>query len=323
MVVDLKGMPHGSILELASSIRKVPSLETLPVLALSMGLTPAGEQELKDAGISHIINKPLRYTTLATVLLETVGVPARARMKKPNANANMLTGRKILVVSQSPCLQCLFLCQLWVHGPLSPFHFYIQVDDNMVNRRVASSMLSRYGATVTSVDGGMDAVNAVKNQQEGEEFDLILMDIQMPEVNELALWLITSLVNIVILWVREVLMGSALAQMDGWEATRQIRRWELEVCQLCQNSSEDYCPHHRLPIVAVTADVVVKTRSLCFSSGMDDYITKVLCCDQSTVTTAFHGLIGMCTLSIFSDESVCLCGSRWIRSSCMLYWRGF
>lgn len=57
-----------------------------------------------------------------------------------------------------------------------------QVDDNMVNRRVASSMLSRYGATVKSVDGGAQALFAVKNQKPGEEFDLILMDIQMPEV---------------------------------------------------------------------------------------------------------------------------------------------
>lgn len=63
--------------------------------------------------------------------------------------------------------------------------------------------------------------------------------------------------------------------MDGWEATRQIRKWELESCTLCRNTSEEFCPHHRLPIVAVTADVVVKTRSMCFSSGMDDYITKV------------------------------------------------
>ena len=43
-------------------------------------------------------------------------------------------------------------------------------------------MLSRYGATVTSVNGGVEAITAVKNQRQGEEFDLILMDIQMPEV---------------------------------------------------------------------------------------------------------------------------------------------
>jgi histidine kinase 2/3/4 (cytokinin receptor) len=59
---------------------------------------------------------------------------------------------------------------------------YVQVDDNMVNRRVATSMLSRYGATVTSVNGGVEAIESVKNQKEGERFDLVLMDIQMPEV---------------------------------------------------------------------------------------------------------------------------------------------
>jgi hypothetical protein len=35
------------------------------------------------------------------------------------------------------------------------------------------------------------------------------------------------------------------------------------------------CPHHRLPIVAVTADVMKGTHEQCFSAGMDDYIPKV------------------------------------------------
>ena len=48
-------------------------------------------------------------------------------------------------------------------------------------------MLARYGATVTTVDGGIEAVNAVKTQKEGEEFDLVLMDIQMPEVTDLSM----------------------------------------------------------------------------------------------------------------------------------------
>jgi CheY-like chemotaxis protein len=58
----------------------------------------------------------------------------------------------------------------------------VQVDDNMVNRRVASSMLQRYGATVVSVNGGVEALAAVRKQEPGEEIDLVLMDIQMPEV---------------------------------------------------------------------------------------------------------------------------------------------
>lgn len=52
----------------------------------------------------------------------------------------------------------------------------------MVNRRVATSMLARYGATVVAVNGGMEAVNAVRNQKPDEAYDLVLMDIQMPEV---------------------------------------------------------------------------------------------------------------------------------------------
>jgi histidine kinase 2/3/4 (cytokinin receptor) len=125
----------------------------------------------------------------------------------------------------------------------------------MVNRKVATSMLSRYGASVNAVDGGMAAIAAVKNQG-GNNIDLILMDIQMPE-------------------------------MDGYEATRQIRKWEMENCEQCKVLFEDswcnpvsgpiqVCPHDHVPVVAVTADVMSGTNEMCFTSGMDDYITKVL-----------------------------------------------
>jgi histidine kinase 2/3/4 (cytokinin receptor) len=70
----------------------------------------------------------------------------------------------------------------------------------MVNRRVASSMLSRYGASVTTVDGGVEAVTAVRNQKEGHEFDLVLMDIQMPEVS-------TNRNDNFLLWVFHHLIG--------------------------------------------------------------------------------------------------------------------
>lgn len=99
-MVDLKGLLHESAVELASSIRQVLGFKTLPVLALSTGLRPANEKELKGAGFPHIINKPLRYNTLASVLLETVGVPARAPMKKMNVDSKMMSGKRLLVVRQ-------------------------------------------------------------------------------------------------------------------------------------------------------------------------------------------------------------------------------
>ena len=58
----------------------------------------------------------------------------------------------------------------------------MQVDDNMVNRRVATSMLARYGANVVAVNGGAEALKALSDQDSEEAYDLVLMDIQMPEV---------------------------------------------------------------------------------------------------------------------------------------------
>jgi CheY-like chemotaxis protein len=72
--------------------------------------------------------------------------------------------------------------------------------------------------------------------------------------------------------------------MDGYETTRQIRQWELESCNECfaPNASKpsswrhgNGCQHHRIPIIAVTADVMKGTHDLCFEAGMDDYISKV------------------------------------------------
>lgn len=52
----------------------------------------------------------------------------------------------------------------------------------MVNRRVATSMLARYGATVSAVNGGQEAISSIRTRKPDETYDLVLMDIQMPEV---------------------------------------------------------------------------------------------------------------------------------------------
>jgi histidine kinase 2/3/4 (cytokinin receptor) len=78
-----------------------------------------------------------------------------------------------------------------------------------------------------------------------------------------------------------------MKQMDGYEATRQIRKWEMENCGQCKVLFEgswcnpvsgpiQVCPHDHVPVVAVTADVMPGTNEMCFTSGMDDYITKPL-----------------------------------------------
>ncbi len=84
------------------------------------------------------------------------------------------------------------------------------------------------GHVITVVNNGAEAVAASRESQ----FDLILMDCQMPV-------------------------------MDGFEATREIRRLEQHT-------------DVRIPIVALTADAMQGTDELCRAAGMDAYLTKPL-----------------------------------------------
>ena len=99
-------------------------------------------------------------------------------------------------------------------------------EDNATNQRIATAFLSRRGHTVEVAVNGREAVERASSA----EFDAILMDIQMPE-------------------------------MDGLEASRQIR-------------AAEQATGRRVRIIAMTAHAVKEDLSACFSAGMDDYITK-------------------------------------------------
>lgn len=95
-------------------------------------------------------------------------------------------------------------------------------DDNESNRKVTMLMLARLGHKYEAVSGGLEAIQAVSHSH----YDLVLMDIVMPE-------------------------------MDGLEATREIRKLGL----------------NGLKIIAITACVVPGIREMCLEAGMDDCIT--------------------------------------------------
>lgn len=102
-------------------------------------------------------------------------------------------------------------------------------EDNEVNRVVVKGLVNKLGAKAKFATNGLEAVATFRNEH--EEIDVILMDCEMPE-------------------------------MDGYEATRAIREFEI---------------HSRLqrkPIIAVTAHAVGESRELCLQAGMDEYITK-------------------------------------------------
>jgi PAS domain S-box-containing protein len=107
-------------------------------------------------------------------------------------------------------------------------------EDHPINQEVVTTILRKAGYEFTIVGNGRDAVAAAC----AGSFDLILMDCRMPEV-------------------------------DGYEATRQIRAHENAATPPGEKP-------HRVPIVALTASVVKGDRQRCAAAGMDDYLCKPL-----------------------------------------------
>ncbi len=114
-------------------------------------------------------------------------------------------------------------------GEVRPLNILI-AEDSSLNQHIATLMLRKLGYGATSVLTGKAAIEAVRRGI----YDAVLMDLHMPE-------------------------------MDGLEATREIRRWEEET-----GSTK------RIHIIALTADAMVGDREKCLEAGMDDYLSKPL-----------------------------------------------
>lgn len=101
-------------------------------------------------------------------------------------------------------------------------------EDQIINMKIISQLLSRKGFNFTKAENGLEALNAYK--KESEKFSMVLMDVQMP-------------------------------QMDGLEATAEIRK------------IEDGSDMH-IPIVAMTAHAMKGDKEKFINAGMDDYLSK-------------------------------------------------
>jgi CheY-like chemotaxis protein len=99
------------------------------------------------------------------------------------------------------------------------------VEDQELNREVADGMLTSFGLEVDAAEHGRQALAKLA----AGRYDVVLMDCQMPV-------------------------------MDGYSATRELRRIEAGA--------------KRTPVIALTADMTDTARAACFAAGMDDYVGK-------------------------------------------------
>lgn len=128
------------------------------------------------------------------------------------------------------------------------------VEDNQINQMVASRMLLRFGIRCEIEADGLAAFARVQEHK----FDLIIMDCQMPE-------------------------------MDGFECTACIRRWEQESAA------------RRTPIVALTANAMEGDAQRCLDAGMSDYLAKPI--DTDRLGEALERWLGTTSVQAAAMES--------------------
>ena len=192
-------IPDMNGIEIVRQIRKVIG-NRCPIIILTAYDWADIEDEARAAGVTAFCEKPLFLSELRRVLAEPFRAEPASKPAQPTAAD--LKGKKLLLV-----------------------------EDNELNREIALEILKEAGFVVDTAEDGAVAVQKIKQAAPGQ-YDLILMDIQMPN-------------------------------LDGYEATRQIR-----ALPDAEKAS--------IPIFAMTANAFEEDRQNALAAGMNGHIAKPL-----------------------------------------------
>ena len=195
-------MPEMDGIELTRKIKEINGDNSI-VIMISANDWNAVEKEAVAAGVKHFLSKPLFPSTLINAINICMGA-------ETNESAD---GEKR---EASECLH-----------DFSNYTLLI-AEDVEINREIMSAILQETGVSIDYAENGKMAVSMFSKKP--EKYDLILMDINMPE-------------------------------MDGYEATRQIRALDLPAAK-------------SITIIAMTANVFREDIEKCLASGMNDHTGK-------------------------------------------------
>ncbi len=188
--------------------------------------------EMDGAGVAASIRADPKLKDMIVILLTSAG---RSERPVPGVDTELVKPvrpSQLFDVLQSLLASRPVHTQRRIHregsGPPAARHRWARilvVEDNAANLKVAVRMIERLGYRADVAGNGSEALEALARVQ----YDAVLMDCQMPE-------------------------------MDGFEATREIRREERD--------------GRHVPIIAMTAGAMAGDRERCLAAGMDDYIAK-------------------------------------------------
>lgn len=159
-------MPEMDGFTLAAQIRRRPELAGTTIILLTSGGQPDDAARCRELGISRCLMKPVRQSDLQRALLDARQNSAAAgpQFALPAPPPHGLPAPQ--AAGQAPS-----------HGRLR----ILLVEDNAVNQKLAVRLLEKQGYSVAVANNGREALDALA----GGRFDVVLMDVQMPEMDGL------------------------------------------------------------------------------------------------------------------------------------------
>jgi PAS domain S-box-containing protein len=149
-------MPDQDGFQLADEIQNRPELGTPMIMMLSSVGQSGDAVRCRELGVASYLTKPVRQSVLLDAMLEILAA------RDQRGAAPVVVARDAVVVQR-------------------PSRRVLLAEDNAVNRLVVTAILQKHGHTLLAVEDGVQAVAAVAR----EAFDVVLMDVQMPEMDGL------------------------------------------------------------------------------------------------------------------------------------------